>query len=38
MCPMALECGLKDSRCSTEWMDMRFKHISEFVSLVCMLL
>ena len=29
---MALECGLKDSPCFTEWIDVCFKCISEFVS------
>ena len=29
---MALECGLKDSPCFTEWIDVCFKRISEFVS------
>ena len=31
VCPMALECGLNDSPCSTEWIDVCFKCISEFV-------
>ena len=31
---MALECGLKDSPCFTEWIDVCFKRISEFVSIV----
>ena len=31
---MALECGLKDSPCSTEWIDVCFKRISEFVKIV----
>ena len=36
---MALECGLKDSPCFTEWIDVCFKRISEFVSsLLCELL
>ena len=29
---MALECGLQDSPCYTEWIDVCFKCISEFVS------
>ena len=31
VCPVALECGLKDLSCFTEWIDVCFKHISEFV-------
>ena len=29
---MALECSLKDSPCFTEWIDVCFKRIREFVS------